>query len=101
MALKRCLDCFRWALPGKSRCAGHYLIKERMRGTTTQRGYGHAHQQRRAQDLATYHPSDPCPRCGQPLGPDPTLLDEGHTDDRAGYEGLTHADCNRGTARRR
>ena len=23
MALRRCLQCFRWALPGKSRCAGH------------------------------------------------------------------------------
>jgi hypothetical protein len=95
MALKRCLDCFRWALPGKSRCAIHQPR------TTTQRGYGWVHQQARAQALATYHPTDPCPRCGLPLGPDPDVLDLGHTEDKQGYLGLMHRLCNRDTARRR
>lgn len=99
MALKRCLDCFRWALPGKPRCADHQRAKSRARGTTTARGYGWQHQQRRAQDMATTTPVDPCPKCGLPLGPPP--WDEGHTDDRTGWEGPTHIRCNRNTARRR
>jgi hypothetical protein len=57
--------------------------------------------------LAVYDPADRCPRCHRPLGPDPTRLDLGHTDDRAAYSGLEHARCNRaagarlGMARRR
>jgi hypothetical protein len=99
MALKRCLECFRWALPGKSRCAEHERARSRARGTTTQRGYGAAHQQRKAQDEATITEADPCPRCHLPLGPLP--WDQGHTSDRAGYEGPTHIRCNRNTARKR
>ena len=57
--------------------------------------------------LAVYEPTDPCGRCGWPLGPDPSRIDLGHTDDRAGYSGLEQARCNRqagarlGNARRR
>lgn len=45
--------------------------------------------------LQVYSPTDRCWRCGRPLGPDPSRLDLGHTDDRAGYAGLEHARCNR------
>lgn len=48
----------------------------------------------------------PCPRCGLPMLPGQDL-DLGHTDDRAAYQGIEHARCNRqagarlGNARRR
>ncbi len=77
---------------GVSRCPTH----QRPRPTTTQRGYDGTHRRLRTQLLATYQPSDPCWRCGQPLGPDPSVLDLGHTDDRQGWMGLEHRECNRG-----
>jgi hypothetical protein len=82
--------------PGVSRCPHHQAIHEARRGTTTQRGYDAAHRRLRAHLLAAYQPTDPCWRCGQPLGDDPRLLDLGHTEERDGYTGLEHADCNRG-----
>jgi hypothetical protein len=57
--------------------------------------------------LATYEPTDPCARCGRPLGGDPSRIDLGHRDDAPGWSGLEHARCNRqagarlGNARRR
>ena len=69
--------------------------------------YAGPHQAIRRALLAVYDPADPCARCGRPLGPDPSRLDLGHTDDRAGYSGLEHRRCNRsagarlGNARRR
>ena len=36
----------------------------------------------------------PCPRCGLPMLPG-QALDLDHTDDRAGYLGMSHARCNR------
>jgi hypothetical protein len=77
---------------GVSRCPAH----QRPRPTTTQRGYGPAHRRLRDQLIATYQPTDLCWRCGQPLGPDSSMLDLGHTDDRLGYMGLEHAACSRG-----
>jgi hypothetical protein len=67
--------------------------------------YGGPHQAiRRA--LLPYAYGQPCPRCGWPmLIGQPLDLD--HTDDRAGYLGLSHSSCNRragaakGNARRR
>lgn len=50
--------------------------------------------------LAVYSPAQPCPRCGRPLGPNPNLLDLGHTDDRSAYTGLEHSRCNRGAGAR-
>jgi hypothetical protein len=97
MALKRCLECA--TLTPRTRCPTHERAKSRARGTTTQRGYGAAHQQRKAHDERGTTPADPCPKCGLPLGPPP--WDQGHTSDRAGYEGPTHIRCNRNTAKRR
>lgn len=99
VALRRCIDCPR--LTPRSRCPEHERAKSRARGTTTARGYGTEHAKLRAQLVASYSPSDPCPRCGQPLGPDPSLLDLGHTDDRTGWTGLEHRAHNRNTAKRR
>jgi hypothetical protein len=94
---KPCLDCGQ--LTPRTRCPTHERARSRARGTTTQRGYGAAHQQRKAHDEQGTTPADPCPKCGLPLGPPP--WDQGHTEDRAGYEGPTHIRCNRNTARRR
>jgi hypothetical protein len=96
MALKRCLECP--TLTPRTRCPTHERARSRARGTTTQRGYGWDHQQRKAHDEQGTTPADPCPKCGHPLGPPP--WDQGHTPDRAGYEGPTHIRCNRATARR-
>jgi hypothetical protein len=97
--LKPCLDC--GALSPNTRCPTHTRAKSRARGTTTARGYGTEHARLRAQLVATYHPSDLCPKCGQPLGPAPSLLDLGHTDDRQGWTGLEHREHNRATAKKR
>jgi hypothetical protein len=65
--------------------------------TTTERGYGYAHQQARQQwapRVATG--TVPCTRCGRPIKPGtPWHLD--HNDNRAGYRGPSHATCNTST----
>ncbi len=53
------------------------------------------HERIRRYLLSQYQASDPCARCGLPLGDDPSQIDLGHTDDRLGYRGLEHAKCNR------
>lgn len=65
------------------------------RPTTTQRGYGTAHQKARAHALRTATPTQPCTRCARPLGTlDPALLHLDHSPDRTHYLGLAHAHCN-------
>jgi hypothetical protein len=69
--------------------------------------YDGEHQAVRRALLAVHEPTDPCARCGRPLGPDPSRIDLGHRDDGPGWSGLEHARCNRqagarlGNARRR
>ncbi len=105
MVTRPCLEpgCGRLiAVPTGSRtrrCQTHERATDRARGTTTDRGYGTAHQRLRAHLVATSKPTDPCWRCGQPLGPDPTKLHLGHTDDRTGYMGLEHIECSCGHRR--
>jgi hypothetical protein len=64
--------------------------------STTARGYGWMHQQRRkrwALEVATGRVE--CSRCGVLIDPDaPWDLD--HRDDRQGYLGPSHRCCNRG-----
>jgi len=60
-----------------------------------QRGYGREHQIARAKYVAAHRSTDPCARCGGPLGADISVLDLDHTDDRTGYLGLSHQACNR------
>lgn len=63
MALKPCLDCGN--LSEKGRCpsclTAHNNQRYSQRGTTTQRGYGHAYRVRRATTLAG---ATHCARCG-------------------------------------
>ncbi len=82
----------------QGRCADHRLDTYAVRGTDRERGYGGPHKTARKRALASYHPDDPCPRCGHPLGDNPAALDLDHTDDRTGYLGLSHRRCNRSAA---
>ncbi|MGW3808843.1 endonuclease domain-containing protein [Micromonospora sp. NPDC005113] len=66
------------------------------RGTTTQRGYGWAHQQARTQALERMPDGQPCTRCAQPMyRNEAQLLDLDHNEDRRTYRGLAHRTCNR------
>ena len=88
-----CLDCGVPVL-GASRCptcAPHQ--------TTAERGYNAAHQAKRAALLATAY-GQPCARCGLPMLPGQPL-DLDHTDDRAGYRGMSHQACNRAAGGRK
>ena len=73
----------------------------RWHGTTTQRGYGPAHQAERERRLAVYRPGDLCAHCGRPITWWPVAtarryIDLPHTADRSGYlPGLAHRYCNR------
>lgn len=51
MALKRCLSCFRWALPGKSRCADHERTRQQAKDAKRPTRRSHAEQQRRRQQV--------------------------------------------------
>ena len=63
--------------------------------------YDREHQAVRRGLLAAYEPTDPCWRCGFPLGPDPRALDCGHRDDGPGWAGLEHAKCSRAAGARK
>ncbi|MEV6847625.1 endonuclease domain-containing protein [Actinoplanes sp. NPDC051411] len=64
--------------------------------TTTQKGYGWAHQRARQRALAAVEDGTACSRCGGPMWrAQARLLDLDHTDDRRGYRGLAHRACNR------
>jgi len=60
---------------------------------TSERGYGAQHQALRKL-LLPRAIGTPCTRCSKPLraGQD---IDLDHTDDRRGYRGFSHAECNR------
>jgi hypothetical protein len=69
--------------------------------TTASRGYGREHRQLRVFMLAGYRPGITCcVRCGKPISDPPRLVHLDHTDDRAGYLGLSHARCNIGASNR-
>ena len=70
------------------------------KGTTTQRGYGSAHQAERERRLRLYKPGDTFAHCGQPILWPPAVVrrftDLPHNVDRSGYlPGLAHRSCNR------
>ena len=78
----------------KRYCTAHEAEYERNRGNSNQRGYGASHQQARAQVAPQVRAGHmPCARCGQPIEPGQDWhLD--HNDDRSGYIGPSHAQCN-------
>jgi hypothetical protein len=63
-------------------------------GATTRGGWGNAHQRRRAAIAPTVNAGRAtCARCGEPIhAGEEWHLD--HSDDRAGYLGVSHAYCN-------
>jgi hypothetical protein len=66
------------------------------------RRYAGAHKALRKRLLAALErePGQPCPRCGYPMWPGQVLhLD--HTDDGAGWLGLSHGRCNEQVAQRK
>ena len=69
--------------------------KRQQRTSSTSRGYGASHRATRARLLAAFEPGQPCAHCGRPMMTKQGL-DLAHTDDRTGYRGLAHAECNRG-----
>jgi hypothetical protein len=79
MVNRPCLDC--GTLTPNTRCERHRIRKDNQRysqrGTTTQRGYGHAYRQRRERALtgATH-----CATCGRPFTADNPATG-GHTTD--------------------
>ena len=68
--------------------------RDRERGTTTQRGYGHEHQQERASYVTRMQRGETvrCWRCNVALTPETLHLD--HTDDRTSYRGPACDACN-------
>lgn len=102
MVKRTCIQCGRIINSG-SRCDLYGGDRRRM--TTTQRGYGHRHQQRRAQLLPLAY-GKPCAICGQRMTGD-QKLDLDHTISvMHGGQGdrIVHAKCNRadrGVGRRR
>lgn len=62
----------------------------KVRASTTDRGYGSVHVKARKDAAARHKPTDPCVRCGHPLGPMGPWLHLDHTDDRRGYLGFSH-----------
>lgn len=72
-----------------------------MKRSTTARGYGHMHQQRRKQwALRVASGTVVCARCGELIEPgEPWDLD--HAVDRRVYLGPSHARCNRATSKPR
>ena len=52
--------------------------------------YGAAHAKARKAAAAQHDPSDPCTRCGHPLGPMGRWLHYDHAPDRQSYLGFAH-----------
>lgn len=97
MAGKRCnaRGCPAIITNGNTKCPQHQREADAARGTTTQRGYGHTHQAERARWATILRARPiPCARCGAPIRPGEPF-DLGHTDDRNGYIGPEHPECNR------
>lgn len=74
------------------RCQTHRRTKDRARGSSTARGYGVEHRHTREELLPLAYGTR-CPHCDRFMYPHDDLhLD--HTEDRAGYVGIVHAECN-------
>jgi hypothetical protein len=94
-APKKCghIDCTERVTGGTTYCPTHTAEQQR-RDNTTDRGYGHQHQQARQAALQALRDGTPCIHCGQPMYRSQNL-DLDHTADRTAYRGLAHRRCNR------
>lgn len=101
-ALKVCAQPGCATPTAKSYCTQHTRERDKARGTTTQRGYGAAHQRARQQAKPAVEAGQVlCARCRQPIAPgEPWQLD--HSDeDRTKYLGPSHKLCNLSAAGKR
>jgi hypothetical protein len=67
----------------------------RSRPAGSTRGYGTEHAKARKALAALHDPTNPCCRCGRPLGPMGPWLHLDHNRTRDGYLGFAHGSCNR------
>lgn len=65
----------------------------RPKASSAARGYGGLHRRLRREAAARHRASDPCARCGWPLGPMNRTLHYDHAE-HGGYLGFSHARCN-------
>lgn len=94
-----CPSCGR--LSGCTCAKAQRQVRERARGTATQRGYGSRHQLERRRWLPEVaNGLVACARCGRPIRTG-QAWDLGHTDDRRAWTGPEHAACNRAAAARK
>ena len=102
---------FNLDLTGTLKCPPCQAIatqKRNARAPRAQRGYDARHVQVREQLLAAFRPGDPCAICSKPMmrrwkivnGRQVSAVDLAHTEDRTGYKGLSHRECNRATSKR-
>lgn len=86
-------------------CQGIATQQRNQRPSTAGRGYDGGHRRIREQLLARWQPGDPCALCGWPMterwmivnGKRVSALDLAHNEDRSGWRGLSHRQCNRAT----
>ncbi|WP_313280480.1 hypothetical protein [Timonella senegalensis] len=99
MSGRVCSKCPRILTDGSTICVWCKREKDRARGTSTQRGYGSAHQTERARWQAKIDAGEEvaCTRCWRQILPG-TPWDLGHSDSRTFYTGPEHATCNRSAA---
>lgn len=101
MSLKVCAEPGCPMLTRATRCPDCTRTKDRARGTSTERGYGAAHQRlrRRYQIKMEAGETFDCWRCGREIDLDAWHL--GHDDDDRGvYRGPECVPCNEATAGR-
>lgn len=99
MTLRPCLGP-----PGGGDCPDRALARDdsrcpRCRPTTAERGYGGAHKRARAAGIEAAYGQlcsrfDEDPQCSGVMERGQEL-DLDHTDDRRGYRGFAHSECNR------
>lgn len=63
---------------------------DKSRPPASSRGVGHEHRKARIEWAKRHDPSDPCVRCGHPLGPMGPNLHLDHNRARDGYLGFSH-----------
>ena len=86
---------------GTLKCPGCQAVataSRNARPSSASRGYGARHRQVREQLMAKWTPGDQCAICYKPMW-DKTTLDLAHNEDRSGWKGLSHRECNRATNR--
>ena len=97
--MRACIDCHALTTTGP-RCDTCATTSGKPQGTTTQRGYGYAHQKMRATYQARMNAGETftCPRCLTPILPGQAWDLEHEPGSRDTYDGPGHATCNRRTA---